>query len=57
MDLIYDLYQDIILDHSKNPKNFGHPDDANREANGNNPLCGDQVTIYLRVEDDVVDAR
>lgn len=53
MDL-RDLYQDVILDHSKNPRNFGHGDDANHQADGNNPLCGDKVTVYLKVEDDVI---
>lgn len=49
MDL-RELYQDVILDHSKHPRNFGHPEHANREARGNNPLCGDRVTVYLTVE-------
>lgn len=47
-----DLYQEVILDHSKNPRNFGEVDDANRQARGNNPLCGDRVSVYLTVDGD-----
>ncbi|MEO3429990.1 Fe-S cluster assembly sulfur transfer protein SufU [Pelagibius sp. CAU 1746] len=50
-DLLRDLYQEVILDHGKHPRNLRHPEDANRQARGYNPLCGDQVTIYL-VEDE-----
>ncbi|UFP93457.1 Fe-S cluster assembly sulfur transfer protein SufU [Gloeobacter morelensis] len=49
-----DLYQEVILDHYKRPRNFGLLEAANREAEGHNPLCGDQVTIYLQVEDGIV---
>ncbi len=52
------LYQEVILDHSRHPRNFGSAEDANRKADGNNPLCGDRVTIYLRLEDGYIkDAR
>jgi nitrogen fixation NifU-like protein len=51
---VRELYQSTILDHNKRPRNFRVPDAANREARGNNPLCGDQLTVYLRVEDGVV---
>ena len=51
---LQDLYQEIILDHSKRPRNFRCPDVANRQAAGHNPLCGDRVTVYLEVEDGVV---
>jgi len=51
-----DLYQEVILDHNKKPRNHGKLDDANRELEGYNPLCGDRLTIYLRVEDGVVQA-
>jgi nitrogen fixation protein NifU and related proteins len=44
-----ELYQEVILDHNKNPRNFRVMDDANRHAEGNNPLCGDKVDVYLRV--------
>jgi len=46
----------VILDHNKKPRNHGKLDDANRELEGYNPLCGDRLTIYLRVEDGVVQA-
>lgn len=48
------LYQDMILDHSRHPRNFGPIEDGNREARGNNPLCGDKVTVYLHVEGDEI---
>ena len=47
MDL-KDLYQEIILDHGKNPRNLGKFDNYNKDAKGNNPLCGDNVHVYLR---------
>jgi len=49
-----DLYQEVILDHSKRPRNFRKPEGANRHAEGYNPLCGDKVTVYLTVRDGVV---
>jgi nitrogen fixation NifU-like protein len=51
---VRELYQSTILDHNKRPRNFRVPEAANRQARGNNPLCGDQLTVYLRVEDGVV---
>jgi nitrogen fixation NifU-like protein len=51
-DELRDLYQEVILDHNRRPRNFGTLPDANRSAEGHNPLCGDRVTVYLRVEDD-----
>ena len=47
-----DLYQDMILDHNKRPRNFGRVPDANRSARGHNPLCGDQITLTLKVDGD-----
>ncbi len=47
-----ELYQDVILEHSKKPRNFRAPESANRTAEGFNPLCGDHFTIYLDVEGD-----
>ncbi len=44
-----DLYQEVILDHNRRPRNFRRLEDANREADGYNPLCGDRVTVYLKV--------
>ena len=49
-----ELYQEVILDHNKSPCNFRKLDGANRVAEGYNPLCGDRVTVYLHVEDDVI---
>jgi nitrogen fixation NifU-like protein len=49
-----ELYQELIIDHSRHPHNRRHPVTANREAEGFNPLCGDRVTVYLNVEDGVV---
>ena len=54
MEGLRDLYQEVILDHNKNPRNYHKLDDANRMAEGRNPLCGDHYTIYLVVEDDKV---
>ena len=49
-----DLYQEVILHHSKSPRNVGVLDDANRKALGHNPLCGDKLHLTLSVEDGVV---
>jgi nitrogen fixation protein NifU and related proteins len=49
-----DLYQEVILDHSRRPRNFGEPAGANRRAEGYNPLCGDRETVYVRLEDGVL---
>ncbi len=49
-----ELYQTTILDHNKRPRNYREPEQANRRAEGVNPLCGDEVTVYLEVVDDVV---
>tara|TARA_B110000438_G_scaffold215652_1_gene208037 strand:+ start:63 stop:224 length:162 start_codon:yes stop_codon:yes gene_type:complete len=50
MDL-KELYQDIILEHGKNPRNFGKCVDYNHKAKGYNPLCGDQVQVYLKLDE------
>jgi nitrogen fixation NifU-like protein len=57
-DDIRELYQEVILDHGKNPRNFRRPEDATCEANGNNPLCGDKLTVFIKVgeNDDIEDA-
>jgi nitrogen fixation NifU-like protein len=49
-----ELYQEVILDHNKNPRNRGRLDAPTGVAEGHNPLCGDQITVYLRTEGDVV---
>ena len=51
MSDLRDLYQEVILDHSRHPRNFRRPDGANREAKGDNPLCGDKVAVFLTIED------
>ncbi len=48
------LYQEIILDHNKNPRNFKRLEDANRTVEGYNPLCGDHYTLFLKVEGDII---
>lgn len=54
MSDLRDLYQETILDHYKRPRNFGEMGDANRQAQGNNPLCGDRLTVYAAVEGGVI---
>ena len=49
-----DLYQEVILDHNKSPRNFRVMAEANRKAEGYNPLCGDHVTVFLRLEEGVI---
>ena len=46
-----ELYQNVILEHNRSPRNYRAMPDANRVAQGHNPLCGDLVTVQLRVED------
>jgi nitrogen fixation NifU-like protein len=48
-DDLRDLYQEVILDHGKNPRNFTHPEDANRTAHGHNAMCGDTIDVFLKV--------
>jgi nitrogen fixation NifU-like protein len=54
MSELSELYQQVILDHNKKPRNFHRLENANRSAAGHNPLCGDQLSVYLHVEDDQV---
>src|SRR3990172_1220945 len=54
MSDLRELYQQVILDHSKKPRNFHKLDGAHRTAEGHNPLCGDEITLYVQVEDDVI---
>ncbi len=54
MSELRELYQEVILDHNKNPRNYREIQDANHTANGNNPLCGDQVSIFMNLEDGVI---
>lgn len=48
------LYQDLILDHNRAPQNFRRMEDANRRVEGMNPLCGDRLTVWLKMEDGVI---
>ena len=52
--MVHDLYQEIILDHSKRPRNCHAMDDANRKAEGYNPLCGDKLKLFLKIENEIV---
>lgn len=51
---LQDLYQEVVLEHGKRPRNFREAEGANRRADGYNPLCGDQLTVTLRMEGDVI---
>ncbi len=52
---IKDLYQEVIVDHNRNPRNFGKLDNADKKLEGFNPLCGDRLTLYLKINDDQID--
>ena len=54
MSDLRELYQEVIFDHNRHPRNFGKLEDANRHADGNNPLCGDKLSLYLRIDGDVI---
>lgn len=54
MSDLRDLYQEVLLDHNRRPRNFQKLESANRTAEGYNPLCGDQITVYLKLEGDVI---
>jgi nitrogen fixation NifU-like protein len=55
MSDLSDLYQELILDHNKRPRNWGSLEGANREAKGHNPLCGDRLTVFLKLADDRIE--
>jgi nitrogen fixation protein NifU and related proteins len=54
MSELNDLYQEVILDHNKNPRNFREIENATNQADGHNPLCGDALKVYLNIENDTV---
>jgi nitrogen fixation NifU-like protein len=54
MSDLRELYQQVIIDHSRNPRNYRELEHPSHSAEGYNPLCGDLITVYLLVEDDVV---
>lgn len=51
MNELQELYQQVILDHNKNPRNFGEIHNCNHHASGHNPLCGDQIEVFLVVDE------
>lgn len=55
MPELRELYQEVILDHGRRPRNRGPLADANRRAEGFNPLCGDRITLYLRLRDGLIE--
>jgi nitrogen fixation protein NifU and related proteins len=55
LDQIRDLYQEVVFDHNRNPRNFRVMENANRQIDGFNPLCGDRITLYARVIDGVIE--
>ncbi|MCA9755703.1 MAG: SUF system NifU family Fe-S cluster assembly protein [Candidatus Eisenbacteria bacterium] len=54
MSELRELYQELVLDHGKHPRNFHGMEDADRQSVGYNPLCGDKLTLYLKLEGDTV---
>lgn len=54
MNELQDLYREVILDHNRHPRNFGELEDADRVVEGVNPLCGDRMTLYVKLEGDKV---
>ncbi|NNE99328.1 MAG: SUF system NifU family Fe-S cluster assembly protein [Pyrinomonadaceae bacterium] len=55
MSELSDLYQEVILDHNKNPRNFREIEEAEKRAIGNNPLCGDKIQVFVNMDGDVVE--
>jgi nitrogen fixation NifU-like protein len=49
-----ELYQNVILEHNRSPRNYRTMDDASGRAEGNNPLCGDRITVWLKLQDGVI---
>ena len=54
MSDLRELYQEVILDHHKHPRNFGPLPEGNQHARGNNPLCGDRIVVHLKVNNGVI---
>ncbi|MEJ2554047.1 MAG: SUF system NifU family Fe-S cluster assembly protein [Gammaproteobacteria bacterium] len=54
MSDLRELYQEVIFDHNRHPRNFGKLAGANRHADGYNPLCGDKLSLYLKIEGDII---
>lgn len=56
MSDLRELYQEVIIDHNRNPRNFHKMPDADRYAEGYNPLCGDQLNLFLKIKDNIIQA-
>lgn len=54
MNDLRDLYQEVIIEHGRRPRNFGKIDQADTSAYGKNPLCGDQITVYMKLDNDTI---
>ena len=54
MSDLRDLYQEVILDHNRRPRNFGELDGADRHADGHNPLCGDRLAVYVNLDGETI---
>ena len=55
MDVFKDLYQQLIIDHNKNPRNFHEIKDASHHADGFNPLCGDEIKVFIKMENGLIE--
>ena len=55
MSALNELYQNVILEHNRSPRNYRVMEHGNRRAEGNNPLCGDQLTLWLKLADGVIE--
>ena len=55
MNVLQDLYREVILDHNRRPRNFGELEDADRVVEGVNPLCGDRMTLYVKLNGDTLE--
>lgn len=56
MDTLRELYQSVIIEHNRRPRNFGKIEHAQHQAEGVNPLCGDQLTVYMTIENNIIQA-
>jgi nitrogen fixation NifU-like protein len=54
MGSLAELYQNVVLEHNRSPRNYRAMEDADRQAEGNNPLCGDSLTVWLKLDGDVI---
>lgn len=56
MSDLRELYQEVIIDHSRHPRNYGQLDSAHAKAEGHNPLCGDRLTVYVKLNNEKIEA-